>query len=493
MLPFLQSNVTLVAGAIVALAIIGLRAATQEKTLRRDLRGALTYFFLFFALRVADLVAGDLLSPGGHKAITVAWMLMFAFGAIRFFVSVGLWVLRLRSSVPTPKILRDVVDFSLYALAAIPILKTQLSIDLTSLVATSAILSVVLGLALQDTLGNLFAGLAIQVERPFQVGDYVTIGQHSGRVVQVAWRATRLETFRNEVITIPNNVLSKEAVKNFSRGHQPVGTDLFVVVGFEAPPNAVKETMLAAVREVALVLPEPGPKCRVWGYEDRGIRYQIRYWVDDYLQADNAMEEIYTRLWYRLRREGIRLALPQRMVHTAPDEASQREVDDATVERLLESVDLFSILGAADRQTLARELEPRRFGRGERIIEQGTTGHTFYLVVSGEVSVRTGKPEAEIARLRRGQYFGEMSLLTGEPRVASVVALTDSLLLELDRPFFARLFSEHANLARQLSAILAQRRTQLRQVVETPHGPVDHVPEANRILHRLKSIFGLSD
>ena len=432
------------------------------------------------------------LPRGGQKALQVAWMLTFAFGSIRCVVSVALWIVRLRSAVPTPKILRDVVDFALYALTAIPILKSELEIDLTGLLATSAILSVVIGLALQDTLGNLFAGLSIQVERPFQVGDYVTIGQHSGRVVQVAWRATRLETFRHEVITLPNNILSKEAVKNYSRGSDPVGTDLYVGLSYEAAPNQVKDAVLSVLREIPLVLADPPPMCRAWSYDADSIRYQIRFFVSDYLTSDAVQEEIYTRLWYRLRRDGIEIPYPQRTVHLLKDEGRQ-EVEAGVVEKLLESVDLFSVLTVPDRVRLAGEMKARRFGRGERIIEQGEPGHTFYLVASGEVSIRAGRPEVEVTRLRRGQYFGEMSLLTGEPRAASVVAASDAVLLELDRPFFARLFSEHTHLAKQLSSILAQRRNQLRQAAETAGGAPDPAPEANRIFHRLRSIFGLAD
>lgn len=491
MLPFLQSNLTLVVGAVLAVVLIGLRAASTDKTLRRDVRGALVFLVLFLVLRVLAQAISPFLPLNGVRALTVAWMVMFAFGVIRTVVSIGLWVVRSRSGAPTPKILRDVLDGSLYVLATVPILKSQLEIDLTGLLATSAILSVVLGLALQDTLGNLFAGLSIQVERPFQVGDYVTIGPHSGRVVQMAWRATRLETFRQESITIPNNVLSKEPVKNFSRGAEPMGRDVYLNVSYDTPPNHVKDTVFQVLREIPLVLQDPPAKVRTWAFEDKGIAYQIRFWVSDYLTSDSVMEEIYSRLWYRLRREGIPIAVPYRNVQMLPAPTRQ-EVDETTVVRLLESVDIFNVLAQQDLHSLAPEMHPRRFGKGERILEQGAAGHTFYLVATGEVSVRAGRPEQEVARLSRGQYFGEMSLLTGEPRAASVVATTDTLLLELDRPVFAKLFAENNNLAKQLSAVLAHRRSELRQASEHAPHP-DPVPEANRILHRLKAIFGLAD
>lgn len=491
MLTFLQSHFTLVIGAALAVLAIAIRALVKERDLRRDLRGALLLLFLFLIFRVFAPVLTPYLPSGGARALAVAWMITFAFGVIRFAVAIVLWIYRLRSKIPTPKILRDVIDFSLYAMAAIPILRAQLEIDLTGLLATSAILSVVLGLALQDTLGNLFAGLSIQVERPYQVGDVVTIGEHSGRVVQIAWRATRLETFRHEYITIPNNVCAKEAVKNFTRGTDPVGRDIFLRLSVHTPPNQVKEAVSAVFREVPLVLTTPEPKVRTWAFEEGTVRYQLRFFVADYLDADTALEEINTRLWYRFRREGIELPAVQHHVQLSQP-GQRRELEEETILRLLESVDIFGVLSPEELQRLAPAMHPRRFGRGERILDAGAAGHTFYLVASGEVEIRAGRPETEIARLGRGQYFGEMSLLTGEPRAASVVAASDTVLLELDRPVFARLFSENANLARQLSAVLAQRRGALRQASESPV-PASHAPEANRIFAKLRSIFGLED
>lgn len=491
MLPLLESNKFLVGGAIAVLLLIAVRAASSDRVLRRDLSGAIYWLGAFLAVRFLGEAVHGLLPDQLNRAIRVAWMLMLSFGAIRATVSVLLWILRIRSPVPPPKILRDVLDFLLYAVAAISILKSQLEVDLSGVLATSAVLSVVLGLALQDTLGNLFAGLSIQVERPFQVGDYVSIGQHTGKVLQVAWRATRLETFRREVITLPNSILSKEAVKNYSRAAAPVGIDLYLHLSYDAPPNLVRAAMLEVVSSIPTVLEDPGPRCRAWAYDPDGIRYQVRYFVADFSHADPVMDEFYSRAWYRLRREGIEIPYPQRTLHFRADE-KRAEVPEEMVSMLLDSVEIFSVLAPPERAQLQREMALRRFGRGERIIEQGATGHTFYLVVSGDVSVRTGNPEVEVARLKRGQYFGEMSLLTGEPRAATVVAASDAILLELDRPVFGRLFAEHQNLARQLSAILAQRRSQLRAAAEAVEGgQTELTREAGRIFGRLRQIFGL--
>lgn len=491
LLPFLLGNVSLIVGAALALILVGLRASAEDRELRRDLEGALFLLSAFLVFRFVGWLAPPTAPIGLLKALRVAWMLTFAFAVIRTSVAIGLRVVRLRTRVTTPKILRNVIDFSLYALVAVPILQSQLAFDLTGLVATSAVLSVVIGLALQETLGNLFAGLSLQLQRPFQVGDFVTIGQHTGRVVQMAWRATRLETGRRESITVPNSLVAKEAVQNYSRAAQPIGTDIYLGLSYDAPPNTVKALALEVMKEISLVLKDPPPLCRTWAYEDAAIRYQLRYFVASFTDADLAKEEILSRLWYRLRRASIELPFPQRTLQVRP-ESLRAAQEAAQINQLLRSVDLFKPMAPQDVERLGQQVVSRTFGKGERILTQGAEGDTFYLIASGEVSVRTGKHQVEVARLRRGQYFGEMSLLTGEMRSATVVAEEDSVLLELARPVFARLFAEQPVLAKQLSSLLAERRSQLRTLSEPASPPLDSAPEAGRILNRLRHIFGLA-
>ena len=488
MLTFVQSHLLLTVGGVLALVVLVARAVSSDATFRRDLRGSLIFLAAFCVLRLAEKEFGPLLHERVLQLLRVAWMLALAFAFIRAVVSFGLQLLRLRSPTPPPKILRDVLDFTLYLIAVLPILKTQLDIDLRSLVATSAILSVVLGMAMQDTLGNLFAGLSLQLERPYQVGDWVTIKDVTGRVVQIGWRATRIETVRKEAITLPNNVCSKEAVKNYSRGGMPVAADIYLNASYDRAPNEVKQAVLEMLEQVPLVLREPPPLCRTWGFDEKGIRYQVRYYVEEFGQADWVMEEIYTRVWYRFRREGIELPYPQRTLHVRDGESSA-EFSEEVLAEMLRRVDLFKVLREEERASLRKEMVPKRFAKGEPIIEQGEQGRTFYLVGSGSLSVRANG--VEVSRLTRGNYFGEMSLLTGEPRSATVVALTDVVLLELDRPVFARLFEEHPELAPKLSGMLAHRRTQL-DAAMTASGETVIPTDEGRILGRLKNIFRLS-
>lgn len=484
---FLQSHLTLSLGVLLTLWVLGVRMLSSDPQSRGDLSTALGFLLAFLVLHQVDNEAGSMLLPQARQMLRVAWMLTLCFGAIRAVLSFGVILLHLRSRTPVPKILRDVLDVSFSALAVLVILKTQLDIDLTSLLATSALVSVVLGLAMQDTLGNLFAGLSLQLERPYQVGDWVTIKEVTGRVVQIAWRATRIETPRGESITLPNNVCSKEAVKNYSRGGAPVAVDLYVHAPYERAPNEVKAVVLEALEHVPLLLREPAPTCRTWGYEEAGVRYQVRYYVEEYGQAEWVMEEVYTRLWYGFRREGIDLTHPKARQPFAS--APTPELPEEVIAEMLRQVDLFQMFTEEERARLRREMVLERFAKGEHVIEQGDRADTFYLVGRGELSVRT-RAGVEVSRLTRGDYFGEMSLLTGEPRTATVVALTDVVLLELKRPVFARLFDEHPELAPKLSGLLAQRRTQL-QTAMAASGESLEVTEEHHILGLLKGIFRL--
>lgn len=486
LISYLQGNTALVVGMLLLILVTFTRVVSKDVQLKADLRGALMFFSAWVVLRVIGYCVEYFGLETAHKAATVAWMLAFAYGCVRTFVAGALFVYRRLSITATHKILRDVLDFALYVVATIPILKTQLQIDLTSLLATSAILSVVLGLALQETLGNLFAGLALQLERPFSAGDFINVGDHTGRVVQVAWRTTRIETFRQEAVTIPNSNIAKQPLRNFSRGGLPVGIDMTVGVAYDVPPNTVRVEVMAALAEIPLVLKEPAPLCRVSSFGDSAVMYLVRFFIADYGTVSGAQDEVYTRLWYRFSRAGIEIPFPQRVVHTR----AATTKSDMPHGALLEQLDLFAPFSHEERVDLARSAVERRFGRGETLIREGDEGHTFYVIVSGEVAVARGG--TEVVRLTRGAYLGEMSLLTGEARSATVVAATDLVVLELDRAAFARHFSDHPERAQQMSDLLAKRRSQLDAVAAATGAPRPQT-QARDILARLKEIFRLKD
>ncbi|MGZ6072245.1 MAG: mechanosensitive ion channel family protein, partial [Myxococcaceae bacterium] len=367
----LQSHGLLTACAGLLVSLVGLQALSGDPLFKRDLRGVISLLAGYLVLRTVDLYEGARVPVGLHRVLELAWMLAFTFAFIRLGVSLVLKLVRLRAR-PTPKILRDVLDGTLYLVATLVIVQREFEIDLSSLLAGSAIISVVVGLALQETLGNLFAGLAIQLERPFQVGDIISVGQDVfGRIVQIGWRATRVENKRREIISLPNTTFSKQGVKNYSRGSEPVGFDTFVELTYATPPNRVKAVIRDTLAEVPLILSEPAARIRTWQYDQSGIKYRIRFYVSDVARANGVRDEILTRLWYRLRRENIEIPYQQRVVHLRFPEQQASEFPVSERIALLDEVDIFRVLGPGERERVAHEMVARRFGRGERIIEQG--------------------------------------------------------------------------------------------------------------------------
>jgi small-conductance mechanosensitive channel/CRP-like cAMP-binding protein len=480
-------NISLFVGVLLTTVVIAIRALARDAQLRHDLRSALTSYFGFLLFKTALLpFEGVSHEHALYKTVVVVWMLCFAFGVVRTVIALFLWAYRRFTGQHTTKIFRDVLMGVFYLAAAVPILKTQLAIDLTSLLATSAILSVVLGLALQDTLGNLFAGLSIQLERPFEVGDFIQVGQHVGKVQVTGWRSTRIETTKHEQITLTNNAIAKEAVKNYSRGGMPIGIDVYFGAAYSAPPNAVRREALAAMAEVPLILKNPAPSCRASAWEDNAVKYMVRCFISDYGDLPNLHDELFTRLWYRFSRAGIEIPFPQRVIHNKAPEPEPT----ATWVALLDRLDLFNPFSKPEREAIAAAANERHFGRGETIVTEGEEGNTFYVVTSGRVAVTT-RSGGRIAQLTTGEYFGEMSLLTGAPRSATVTAVEDAQLLEFDRPEFADLFIAKPQLAETMSEVLAKRKAALEAATSNAPTMIGGDPEQSRILSRLRQIFAL--
>ncbi len=483
---FLQGSMALLAGLVAFAVTVLLRRVAKDPALRDDLQGAVWHFAVFLGIRLLGIPLEQFLPVEWHPYLRVAWELSFAFGMVRLVVALVLGLRRAVRPRPAIKIHRDVADFVLYVLTAIPLLKMQLKIDVTTLLGTSAVLSLVLGFALQDTLSNLFSGLSLQFERPFEPGDYIKVGSHEGRVAQVSWRSMRIETLRGEFITLPNSLVAKEAVTNFTRGGRPVAVDLTLGLSFEAPPTLAKREILSAVTETEVFLKEPAPLVRLLDFDESSMRFQIRAWLNDYAQLNNANDELRSRLWYRLSRAGIEIPFPQRVVTTrAP--AMPRE---APREELLKSLDVFAPFSGPELADIARAAREVRFGAGERIVTEGDEGQSYYAMISGKASVRAGQPPVEIASLSSGSGFGEMSLLTGEPRAATVVAVDDCVLLELDREAFARHFTEHPERAAALATMLANRKAALERMAQANVEP--QAERQARILERLRKIFRLA-
>lgn len=203
-----------------------------------------------------------------------------------------------------PGIFRDIIQVAFYAVVALLVLHAA-GVEPGSLLTTSALLTAVIGLSLQDTLGNLFAGLAIQAQTPFEVGDWVQFDDdpaHIGEVLEINWRATRLLTIDRVEVTVPNNLLAKAPIRNYSKPTRLVRRKSTILGPYEAPPARVHRLLAEAVVEVDGVRSHPPPDIQTIDFTERGIEYRVRYFIEDFDQREVIDSRVRDRLWYALRR-----------------------------------------------------------------------------------------------------------------------------------------------------------------------------------------------
>ena len=458
-----------------------------------------------------------IVAPFAATALAVAGLLLWGAGqledgALSLLFLVPALVLVVRGSVillqalfrrsrgeDPPALLDSVISVLLYGVGTGLIAKIWFGVDLTLFLATSAVVGAVVGLALQDTLGNLFTGIALHTESPFHVGDWVRVGDLEGKIEQVSWRATRLRTWYGDTLTIPNNEVSRRAILNYSLPKTPHSRLLQIGVSFHTPPNKVFSVLSGILDQVPGLPPDPTPVLRVVGYHDFAIQYEVRYYVSAYDDYRRAEGEILRLVWYHFRRHGIEIPFPVRNVylHQAEPQVASREAPATRLERALRGIDLFRPLTEDELRAAAQRFRHLHYAAGERIIREGDDGDSFFVVDRGEVQVQKalGGTSRALATLMEGQFFGEMALLTGERRAATVVASTDVDLFTIDKGAFHEVLVANPAIAVEISTILAERREALSQAegdITARFEPgTSKVAMKEHILDRIRSYFGL--
>lgn len=475
-------------GLAVFVVLLALWLVCRRNETGRRFGGALVFLATAFAVEtVIPWVPSRGRIAVGLRALA---MLSLFFGLVRaLVVSADELALRRRAHFST--IFRDLVTLFLYGVVVLVVFRMTLNVNVTPLLATSALVTAVIGLALQETLGNIFSGLSLQLQKPFDPGDWVRFGNYLGRVQGIGWRSTRLITRALELLEVPNALLAKEVITNY-RG-TAVGDDLFVGISYPTPPNRVKEVVLSVLRHNPEIASQPSPQVLVVDYGDFAIKYRIRFWMVDYPRQDQVRDEIMTSLWYAFRRSGIEIPYPIRTLYLHEvghagdlDERQRRHV------AALQQVDFLRELPEDELAMLIPSLREVDFGRGEIICREGDPGDTFYLLRQGTVDVRVsgaGGRETHVADLHAPAFFGEMSLLTGEPRSATVRARSDARLLVVERFGFEQLFRSRPEFAEEVCRVLAERQSNLRELRDQTPAAESTETRTRRLLAKVQSIF----
>ncbi len=390
---------------------------------------------------------------------------------------------------------KDLVMLLLFVIVAMIVMVEDVKIDPTPLLASSAVIGVVLGFALQETLGNIFSGLTLQLGKPFTPGDWVRTNNFVGRVQGISWRSTAVITRANERLEIPNSMIAKDVVVNYSNGI--VADEVTIGLSYDAPPNYVREVIAETLRGVPGVLQNPSADVYTWDYADYSVRYRVRYWMTDYAEADRVHDTVNTALWYALRRKSIEIPYPIRTLRPGrePGISAGAAEFDREITAELRQVDFLSDLRDEELRVLLQGVTLLKFGAGETIVREGDAGESFYIIRSGEVEVMAranGAHEVHIRNLKRPAFFGEMALMTGEPRNATVRARSDAELLELSREGFVELFKTHPASATTMGQIIALRMNERRESLEAASLRGNARSHTGWLLDKIAAVFNLA-
>ncbi|MCU0690663.1 MAG: mechanosensitive ion channel family protein [Polyangiaceae bacterium] len=371
-----------------------------------------------------------------------------------------------RLARPVPQIFRDMMQAGIVLLAVLAFLEI-IDVSPGSLLTTSALLTAVIGLALQDTLGNLIAGLAIQFQGFIEVGDWIeSDGQSSlaGRVTEINWRETRLVTLDQVEVIVPNSAITRNRICNFSRPNRISRRHVEVMCPYHVPTHKVHEVIQSSLRDVPGVLREPAVGIQTREFADSGITYRVYFHIDKFSLHSQIESDVRDRIWYALQRASVDIPFPIRTVYMA--KAPEATTHSFREERLssLQQVDFLRPLPITTLERLAASASRRLYAHGEVLIRQGDEGDALFILRHGEVSVlvgREGGSTAEVARLERGAFFGEMSLMTGERRSATVRATSDCEVLVVSKQDLRPILEESPALVEVIGAVLAERAERL--------------------------------
>ena len=484
--------------------LAGLVVHRDEAHERRRVR---TLFF-FAAVHLVLVILGGVLAvrgSGAHRDVRAASLAFAALAIVTAAGAIVFFALLPRLRLRVPRIVHDVTTAGV-GLVSLLVVASRAGLNLSSVIATSAVLTAVIGFSPPDTLGNVIGGLALQTDDSIRVGDWVKVGDISGRVTEIRWRYTAIETRNWETVFVPNSVLVKnQVVVQGRRRGQPVQWRRWIWfnVDHRFAPTAVIEAVNAAL--VASPMPnvaaEPAAHAILMDFAESWGRYAVRYWLTDLAADDPTDSLVRQRIYFALKRAKIPLSMPAQAVFLTKEnqarELEQAREDEQRRMTALEKIDLFAKLPEADRAKLAHGLHFAPFTKGEALTRQGATAHWLYAITKGSCAVRISMngSEREVAVLKAGDFFGEMGLLTGAAREATVIALTDVEAWRLDRAAFQRLLEERPETSHEVAGVLAERLVGLESVR-------DHLSEdakqrrtraeRERLSDKILDFFGLS-
>jgi small-conductance mechanosensitive channel/CRP-like cAMP-binding protein len=489
----------LIGVALVVVALVAIGFYVHDRLNRRLAWGAALWCGLTLGyLRSGDLpvllnrLPSDPLARAAVQAYDTVWWLSLAWLAVAALnVILWRWLFPGARQPGGRKLIADLVSGLVYVAAFFAILAFAFDQEISGVLATSGVVAIVIGLALQTSLGEIVSGLFMSVEAPYRAGDWITLDDNvEGQVIETNWRATRIRTWAGDVRIVPNSVIARSQIVNhyFPDPHHTPSVD--VTIDARTPPARAMAVLMSAALASPCVRREPPPTVIIRTLGQTTIEYRVEFVIDDFAEARAARSDVASRIWLHLVWAGIRMDGPPL---ASPANAESEAERTAALEKALTRVSLFEPLSFDERGALAASFKTRKVAAGTTLVSQGEGGDSMFLISEGVLIVRAHRKEgndADVTRLGPGEFFGEMSLLTGEPRSATVVALTDVCVHELAKDDLSPIMTTRPALANELARVLATRQLALAAAGRvTLHPPETCDSYAERIAAWITTFF----
>src|SRR5436309_5969 len=403
-----------------------------------------------------------------------------------------------KRQTPIPHFLREVVGGIIFLIVLLFVLSYgyHAEAQLKGLLAGSGVIAIILGFAGQNLFAGIIGGISIQINRPYKVGDWLQVGERFAEVMEINWRSTRLRTNDAIYLDIPNNEMVSHAIVNLHYPTEVHAMRIRVGVEYKNPPNRVKDALARAASTAEGVMAVPPVRIYLVDFADFAVIYEIKFYMGNHARMNEIMDAVRTNVWYELKRRGITIPFPIRTLHVQRKAARPVQEDHAEALSILRGEPLFGCLSEEQLNQLVGQARLNIFGRGEPVIQEGSPGDSMFVLLRGAANVFVSKNGStiQVATLNAGDCFGEMSLLTGEPRSATVRADADCYVMEIGKPTMAEVLHGAPECLVHLSELLAQRKMETEGILKEAHTD-EHVLKQRQysatFLHRLRTFFQL--
>jgi small-conductance mechanosensitive channel/CRP-like cAMP-binding protein len=398
-----------------------------------------------------------------------------------------------------PHFLREVVGGIIFLIVLLFVLSYgyHAEAQLKGLLAGSGVIAIIVGFAGQNLFAGIIGGISIQINRPYKVGDWLQVHERFAEVMEINWRSTRLRTNDNIYLDIPNNEMVSHEIVNLHYPTEVHAMRIRVGVEYKNRPNRVKDTLFRAASTADGVLAEPKVKVFLVDFAEFAVIYEIKFYMGNHSRINEINDAVRTNVWYELKRQGITIPFPIRTLQLERKAVRPVQEDYDEARTILRDEPLFECLSDAQIDNLVKEARLNCFGRGESVIQEGAEGDSMFVLLRGaaQVSVSKNGSLIPVATLNAGDCFGEMSLLTGERRMATVQAKSDCYVLEIGKPVMAEVIRDSPDCLERLSQLLARRKLEtegiLKEVARTDEQVLKEQQYTATFLHRLQSFFQL--